>query len=529
MTRKETTDYTPVLIVGGGLAGLSTALFLARRGVDCLLVERHTSTSTHPRARGVNVRTMEILRWAGLEEEVRATESARALVGNSGIIAAESLSGRESGRMAGAHSADPRPEAWSALSPTHWALCDQDELEPLIAARARACGARLRFGHELVDLKEDSATVRDLSTGERTRIQADHVVAADGAGSPLRRRLSIPTEGPGALAHFANVYFHADLSAPLGDRRFVMCYLRSEGFQGALLPIDNRRRWLLHVPVGPDWAAERDRFTPEGCADLVRTATGLPSLNVDVRGVLPWESAGRVAARWREGRVFLVGDAAHVMPPTGAFGSNTGIQDAHDLSWKLAAVLRGDADPRLLDTYETERRPVAAATMEQAVLRSRDRAGGHGGGADGLVPDAEVMLGYRYASEALPGAGADAAGTFLPPDGACAVGMRAPHVPLPRGRSLLDHFGEEFVLAAWDPGWRRAVAEAASRGAPVRAIRPPDAVREAFTSAYGVGPGGAALVRPDGFLGWRAEDAPADPTRALSGALDALTLRGGGR
>ncbi|MFW5415200.1 FAD-dependent monooxygenase [Nocardiopsis sp. CNT-189] len=529
MTETSTPDHTSVLIVGGGLAGLSMALFLARRGIDSVLVERHAGTSTHPRARGVNVRTMEILRAAGLEEEVRATESARALAGNHGIIAARSLAGEEFGRMEGAHTADPRPDAWRDVSPTHWALCDQDELEPLLAERARAHGARLLFGHELTDLKEEAATVRDLSSGASFRIDADHVVAADGAGSPLRRRLSVPMEGPGALANFANVYFHADLSGALGDRRFVMCYVKQEGLQGALLPIDNVRRWLLHVPIGPDWEAERHRFDPDGCTAMVRAATGLPSLDVDVRGVLPWESAGRVAASWREGRVFFIGDAAHVMPPTGAFGSNTGIQDAYDLAWKLAAVLRGEAGERLLDSYEAERRPVAEATVEQAVLRSRDRAGGKGGGASSpIAPDADVMLGYRYASEAVAAEEGAPEGVFLS-DARGLPGTRAPHVGLPGGGSLLDRYGEEFALVALDPAWRRAAASAAAGGARLRSVRVPEEAAADFRSRYGVGPRGAVLVRPDGFVGWRSAAAPAAPAEALAAALGRLTLGGGRR
>ncbi|NSC21544.1 monooxygenase [Streptomyces albus subsp. chlorinus] len=550
------TEYTPVLIVGGGLAGLSLSLFLSQHGIANLLLERHATTSTHPRARGVNVRTMEILRAAGLEETVRATESARALRENHGIVAAHDLAGREFGRMDGAHMADPRPEAWRDVSPTHWALCDQDELEPLIAGRARALGSRLLFGHELVSLEGTVATVRDLRTGAVFRTDTTYVAAADGARSPLRTARSIPMEGPGALAHFANIYFHADLTAPLGDRRFVMCYLRQDDFQGALLPIDNHRRWLLHVPIGPDWEREKLRFSPGACAELVRKATGVPTVEPDIRGVLPWESAARVARRWREGDVFLVGDAAHVMPPTGAFGSNTGIQDAHNLAWKLAAVLRGEAGPALLDTYEAERRPVAAATVEQAVLRSRDRGrkSDEAQPGEALASDAAVMLGYRYRSAAVlpegdafpdgaaaPAGGAEAAepgreGTGAAPGDiirpveeiAGLPGTRAPHVPLPGGLSLLDRYGAEYVLVTSDTRWLRAASEGNGTGVRLRVCHLPadEETAKEFHLRYGVQLDGAVLVRPDGFIGWRSTVAPSRPRTALSEALARLSAGG---
>ncbi|MEW1928288.1 FAD-dependent monooxygenase [Streptomyces sp. NPDC088360] len=541
MTATGTSAYTPVLVVGGGIVGLSMSLFLSQRGIANVLVERHATTSTHPRARGVNVRSMEILRAAGLEEAIRATESAVALAANHGIVAAHDLAGEEFGRMDGAHTADPRPEAWSDISPTSWALCDQDELEPLLADRARDLGSRLLFGHELTALEGDVATVRDVRAGTEFQISFAYVVAADGAHSPLRKARDIAFEGPGTLAHFANIYFHADLTEPLRDRRFVMCYLRQQDFQGALLPIDNHRRWLLHVPIGPDWETEKHRFEPDACVRLIRKATGVPALDVELQGVLPWESAGRVATRWREGTLFLAGDAAHVMPPTGAFGSNTGIQDAHNLAWKLAAVLRGEAGPGLLDTYEAERRPVSTATVEQAVLRSKDRGrkGGDGGPPPGLADDAAVMLGYQYASTArdtgdASGDGATsgdtAAGeTFLPADRwSGAPGTRAPHVPLPGGRSLLDRYGTEFVLVTSDSRWVRAVTEACGGGARLRACQLPsgDEAAKKFQAQYGVGDDGAVLVRPDGFVGWRWPGTPSGlPAQELSAALARLTHR----
>lgn len=511
---------TAVLVIGGGLVGLSTSMLLSWFGIANVLVERRPTTSRHPRARGVNVRTMEILRTVGLEEAVRSTSSARALAANHGILAAESLTGRQFGPVGGdVHRADPRPEAWARLSPTSWTMCDQDELEPLIADRARALGATLLFGHELADLDADgTAHVLDVATGEEFRVATEYVVAADGAGSPTRRRLGIGTTGPGRLARFANIHFHADLADALGDRRFVLCYLRQEGFAGALLPIDNARRWLLHVPLDEDWSAAEHRFDAVGARELVRRGTGLPGLEVDVRGVLPWESAGRVADRWRDGRLLLAGDAVHVMPPTGAFGSNTGIQDAHNLAWKLAAVLGAGADPQLLDTYEAERRPVAIATMEQAVLRSADRGGRTGEASGALVADAEVILGYRYSSAAVRG-DATGAGAVLGPVATGEPGARAPHVPVPGGGSLLDRYGRSFVLVSADPTWTVAAEKLAADDEWLEAVVVTGEQGRVFSERYGVTACGAVLVRPDGFVGWRSSGAAPDPETVVRDAL----------
>lgn len=533
-------EHTSVLIVGGGLVGLSMSLFLSDLGISNTLVERRGGTSTHPRARGVNVRTMEILRALGFEQRIRATESASALVENQGIIAARSLVGDQIGELNGQYLAQTDQDGWSGISTTTWALCDQDELEPLLVRRARALGARICFNTELTSARSTGgagldATIHDRDSDHVRTVRADYMIAADGARSPIRQRLEIPMEGPGTLGHFRNIYFHADLSKALGDRRFIMCYLMQEDFRGALLPIDNHRRWLLHVPFAPDSETSRPRFDQEECARLVRKATGLDDLEVEIRSVLPWESASRTATQWRKGPIFLVGDAAHQMPPSGAFGSNTGIQDAHNLAWKLAAVLRGEAGAGLLDTYEEERRPVSLFTAEQAVLRSKDR--GRTTGKDGvesqIVNDADVILGYRYRSSAIiPDPSLDdgapwtsaAEPTGLP-------GTRAAHLDSPDEDvpSPLDAFGREFTLVVGSGGraWERAASTITSHGERLRVLRPASdrEVAAQFRARYGVKDDGAVLVRPDGFVGWRAPTLTDSPETDLVDALARITHR----
>ncbi len=541
-------EHTSVLIVGGGLVGLSMSLFLSDLGISNTLVERRGGTSTHPRARGVNVRTMEILRALGFEQRIRATESASALVENQGIIAARSLVGDQIGELNGQYLAQTDQDGWSGISTTTWALCDQDELEPLLVRRARALGARICFNTELTSARSTGgvgldATIHDRDSDHVRTVRADYMIAADGARSPIRQRLEIPMEGPGTLGHFRNIYFHADLSKALGDRRFIMCYLMQEDFRGALLPIDNHRRWLLHVPFAPDSETARPRFDQEECARLVRKATGLDDLEVEIRSVLPWESASRTATQWRKGPIFLVGDAAHQMPPSGAFGSNTGIQDAHNLAWKLAAVLGGWAGPGLLRSYDAERRPVAEATSARASSRSVEHS------HPGYTPDAEaaalvgrkrgilnVALGYRYPRGAV--LGADPATPILPPTPRLTgePGSRAPHLWLDHdGRrvSTLDLYERTPVLLSSDtaPEWHTAARQLVQRlSVPLASYRvgtTPDADLVPADDAdwarhHGVTPQGAVLVRPDGFVAWRSPGPDSHPRDTLHSVLTTL-------
>jgi putative polyketide hydroxylase len=510
-------ENVDVVVVGGGLVGLSTAAFLAMHGVRTHVVERHGGIPTHPRARGTNPRTMELMRTLGVEAAIRASRSARALADNAGVIAVESLAGREIGELRQSYHVDSAGD-YSALSPTSWCLCHQDELEPILQRRAAELGAKVTFNAELVDVVQagDGVTATVLTGPRRHRhtISASYLVAADGAQSPLRQRLGIRLDGPGVLARFLNIQFHADLREQLGDRRFIICYTTQAGMRCALLPIDNASRWLLHV-LDPTGGGLDDRR----CAELVRAAAGVPDLDVQVESVLPWDAAAGVAERFSAGRIFLAGDAAHVMPPSGAFGSNTGIQDGHNLAWKIAAVLNGWAGPALLDTYDAERRPVAVATVRQATLRSQDRprlvSQTFGPPDPEIRPDPVVIFGYRYGT---PG---EVGGWTERPDGQ--PGCRAPHVPLRDGASTIDLFGRTWVLLTGPGGaaWRAAAESwSTNRNHLPVVVHERD---EAWQPAYGVDADGAVLVRPDGVVAWRTSGVPgADPAGSLAAATDWL-------
>jgi len=553
---------TPVLIAGGGPAGLAAALLLARQGITPLLVERHAGTSIHPRARGLNVRTMEILRTVGLEGEVR--DAGAALADSRYMLFVDTLAGEEIRRVPDADLL-PVGDALAHVTPCDWARCAQDELEPVLANAARAHGADLRFGTRLVSFSQDadgvSATLLDRVTGEQRTVRARYLVAADGAHSPVREALGVAMAGLGPVAggqlgHFVNVYVRADLSNLVRGREFILCFVERPGAEGLLMAVNNRDHWLFNVEYDPTRGETPDAFTPARCVALIRAATGLPDLDVEILSVLPWEGAALIADRFQVGRVFLAGDAAHVMPPAGGFGLNTGVQDAHNLAWKLAAVLNGVADPALLDTYEAERHPVACVVVDRAVRElaaptpdgapAWDGPGQNGpedGPEDGAWSDGDgdplaqlpPILGYRYASCAVVAeedAGqADARPEELDLTGR--PGTRAPHVWMERAGarlSTLDLFDGRFVLLAGAEGgaWCDAARQVAARlGIALDAYRvgvAGDLIdRDGdWGAAYGVTPAGAVLVRPDGAVGWRSAGGAGAPEEDMGRVLSYL-------
>jgi putative polyketide hydroxylase len=541
MMNSKVDDRVPVLIVGGSLVGLSTSLFLGRLGVRHLLVERHAATSVHPRGRGNNVRTMELFRVAGVESSIR--EAATVLADNHGILQAGTLTGG--------------PEEWlfreidpggalARFSPSGWCLCSQNDLEPVLVRASRELGGELRFGTEMRSFEQDdegvTALIEDRSTGEVRTVRADYLVAADGPRSPVRERLGIGHTGQGDLFHNVSVTFRAKRMADaVGDRRFIVCYLTDPEGEGALLPVDNSEEWVFHIPWHPERGESLEDFTDERCIRHIRAAAGIRDMEVEITGRAPWHAAERVAERYGVGRVLLAGDSVHQMSPTGAFGSNTGIQDAHNLSWKLAAVLRGWAGPGLLDSYEAERRPVAQVTSARAAARSAEHQHpGYDvtptGRRDNMLA---LVLGYRYTAGAL--VGADPRMPTLPERFAQtgAPGTRAPHLWLRRRGtrlSTLDLFERSPVLLSGAAGgeWQEAGKRLAEQlGVPLVCHRvggegdlTPEPGGADWAELYGTAEDGAVLVRPDGFVAWRSPSGVAGPERELGEALRSVLALG---
>ncbi|MGW2177509.1 FAD-dependent oxidoreductase [Streptomyces sp. NPDC001732] len=532
----------PVLIVGGSLVGLSASLFLGRLGIEHLLVEKHQATSTHPRGRGNNVRTMEVFRTAGAEAGIR--RAASVLADNHGILQAGSLTGDDQEWLF--REIDPGGGI-ARFSPTGWCLCSQNDLEPVLVELARQQGGDLRFSTEMQSFEQDpsgvDAALKNRETGEHISVRADYLIAADGPRSPIREQLRIGRTGPGDLFHNVSITFRSrQLADVLGDRRFIVCYLTNPAADGALLPVDNKKEWVFHAPWQPQLGETLEDFTDERCAEHIRTAVGAPGIDIEITGKAPWHAAERVAERYSSGRVFLAGDSAHEMSPTGAFGSNTGIQDAHNLAWKLAAVLKGEAGPGLLDTYGAERLPVARATSSRASARSGEHshpgysaAPGVGGGKQGGM--LTVALGYRYVRGAV--LGVDPQDPVVPQgmqlDGR--PGSRAPHLWVRQGgdrKSTLDLYERTWVLLTdgTDTVWRRAAARVAKRLAvrlrtygigPGADLEPEDGAD--WAGAHGTTAEGAVLVRPDGFVAWRSTGPADDAEATLREVLTTLLHR----
>jgi 2-polyprenyl-6-methoxyphenol hydroxylase-like FAD-dependent oxidoreductase len=549
----SSSDSPDVLIVGGSLVGLSAALFLRLHGVSCLAVERHTSTAIHPRAGHFQLRTVEILRSAGLEPVVRSTGE-KQYHPNGGINNVESLAGREIA------SYFPNLNAGvEEFSPTVRLFIDQDALEPILRARAEELGAELRYRVECTTLTQDddgvAATLRDLETGSQQTVRSKYLLAADGNHSRIRDQLRISMRGHGLLSNSITIYFRAETDlAPLLEGRdqgvnyvtnpvlrgfFRLDRTGNRGFLVVNLVGDTARPEIVAAYPDAPWANVAEGITEQRALELLRAAIGVPGIPVAIEDVASWRAVADSAERYQDGRVFLAGDAAHTMPPNGGFGGNTGVQDAHNLAWKLALVLRGVAGPELLDTYDIERRAIGALMVEQAYSRYVTRVAPYLGtdGMQPIVDDFSLEIGLRCNSPAVVlEPGQEPALHEHPRESRGRPGSRAPHVFLERAGtriSTLDLFGRGFVLlagAAAGEAWRRAGAEAETQlGLAVESVvvggeelLDPDG---GFADAYGLSPAGAVLVRPDGVVGWRSVDAAGASEGALREALERLLCR----
>lgn len=530
----------PVLITGAGLAGLSTAMFLGLHGLPSLVAERHPGLSTQPKARGQMPATMEALRAAGVAERFRA--AAPPGRPETAIVVAQSASGpvRRSFTQA-------EPD-FAAFSPEPSGLVSQERAEAILAGRATQLGATIEFRTALESFQPDrdgvTAVLRDLRTGSQRTVRAGYLVAADGHKGMIRDGLGIGTHGRSAGAPRTAVFiqFDADLSATWGGSAAGIYYLQNAALPGGsatMVSTDTPGRHVCAISL--DAAEDLVGLTEQRCVEIIRIAAGVADLPVTV---LDWsESSGssgtRVADSFGRGRVFLAGDSAHLMPPTGGQGGNAAVMDGYHLAWKLAAVASGQAGPGLLDSHDAERRPFADLLAEQQYANMVHRYGlPDDGTLAELVDPATGLFGYCCPAGAfVPEPGA-ATGPFEDPAAPSArPGCRAPHVPLLRDGepvSTRDLYGRDFVLLAGAEGgpWTAAGTEAAGRlgvvidawtvGGPAGSGPVLADPGGRWEGAYGVKATGAVLVRPDGIIGWRAVET-ADTgqlERALRTVLD---------
>jgi 2-polyprenyl-6-methoxyphenol hydroxylase-like FAD-dependent oxidoreductase len=532
----------PVLISGGGPVGLMASLLLSQHGVRSLLVERHPSTAITPKARGINARTMELFRQCGIDDAVREAGLQEGRMGL--IVWTETLAGTEIERRVPGRATSKN----MAMTPVKNCLCAQDDLEPVIRRFAEAAGpGTLRFNTELTSFSQKpgggvTGLLTDRATGAETPFTARYLIACEGAQSRVRRALAVKMVGEEKVYDSVNILCHADLTQWVEHRPAALYFVELDDLRATFLTINGRDRWgfLIHGPKQYGWKPQD--FTPEFCAELIRKGAGLPDLDVTVLGVSPWEASAIVADRYRVGDVFLAGDAAHEMPPTGGFGLNTGVQDVQNLTWKIAAVLRGKADDALLDSYHAERQPYCTIVTENALANALSM--GRTARQSNVLPRREflneqgLIFGARYDSTAIVPDGTppvivdDPVTEYIP---SARPGGRAPHVRLQRGHeqiSTIDLFGSHFVLLAGSDGdaWRKAAQSIGTSWPPLHAyivgkngdLSDPDGN---WHEAYGVGADGAVLVRPDGYVAWRSRSGASNPLQALRTAIDSLLGR----
>jgi 2-polyprenyl-6-methoxyphenol hydroxylase-like FAD-dependent oxidoreductase len=527
MASAESVD-APVLIAGGGLVGLSTAMFLAQHGIRSLAIERLRGGSALPRAAHFHLRTLELFRLAGIEAEVKR-QSEREFLPEGAIVMMDSL--------AGSKLADIIPslnEGVDEVSPSRRLFVTQPGLEPILRARAERAGASVLDGHEVVEVEQDddgvNVAVRDVDTGRSSELRGRYLVGADGAHSAVRDLLAIPFEGRGVFSNSMTIYFTADLRPQMLGKPLSVIYINNPTFGGFFRLDKSCESGFLVIntvgdPSSPAAADAASDTSEHRLIEFVRVGAGVSDLDVTIDGLARWRSTADVARGYQRGRVFLAGDAAHVMPPNGGFGGNTGICDAHNLAWKLAMVLEGHAEPALLETYDQERRPVGQFTVDQAYTRYVRRTAPYLGvdDAPALAPDLHVELGYLYRSGAvipddddLPAVHDDPRQTRGRP------GSRLPHAWVARDGhtvSTIDLVGNGFAVVTGEGGeaWCDAAGAIATTrpGLDLRA----HVVDGSAAEACGITESGAVLVRPDGFVAWRAPVGVPDAADALGDAL----------
>ncbi|HKP40637.1 FAD-dependent monooxygenase [Mycobacterium sp.] len=524
------TTRTPVLIVGAGAGGLAMSALLAKHGLGSLLVEKRREVFLYPKARNLSFRTLEVLRGLGLADEIHAIAS-----GVSAMAVKSALNSPDEEVI----DFDSVFAEFDALSPEPSVqYCPQSRLEPILLAYTRGRGNEARYGTELVSFEQDeagvTAVVGDLDSGQEATVRADYLVAADGVHSRIRDMLGITTHGFGALPiYVVFIYFRAPWQkfvAHLGVGAGVQ--VRNADVDGIFVAAEHDLGMFIMTYL-PSRGETAEQFTAQRCRELIGKAVG-EHIDVDIIDVAPWRPYERVADRFRCGRVFLVGDAAHAMPPFKAGGANTAIQSADNLAWKLAAHLAGTAGQGLLDTYHAERYPVGRFSARQSLTGppvSFLRLEGNEPmlPADEEAPMFALLAGYRYHSAAVvPDDAGPADGVALVGELRGQAGTRVPHLWVEHDGtrvSTLDLLGPGFTLLTGDDGaWDSAAASAAKTlGVPITVHRVDE--DGAWAGATGLEPDGALLVRPDAFVGWRTSNLPERPDHELVHSLSTILNR----
>jgi len=565
---------TDVLIVGSGPAGSASAALLSSYGVDNILVTKYRWLAETPRAHITNQRTMEVLRDLGLESEAMLYATPNHLMGNN--VFCTSLAGEELGRMR-SWGSDPQSFARHRMaSPTEMVDLPQNYLEPVLFSAACARGTRARLSTEYLSLEQDengvTASVLDRVSGETYQIHAKYLIGADGGNSKVAEDIGLSMNGQMGVGGSINIVFKADLSKYVAHRPSVLYWVLQPGSDvggigmGLVRMVRPWNEWL--IVWGYDINEPAPEVTEEICKEVARNLIGDQDIPIDITSWSTWTVNHMHAEKYDKGRVFCMGDACHRHPPSNGLGSNTSIQDAFNLAWKLALVLKGQAAPSLLESYNAERAPIGKQIVDRAnksigefgpifqalgLLSTKD--------VDTMIANMEarkedtpearerraalrdaisakkyefdahgVEMNHRYRSGAIAADGppapfADDAELIFQPT--TEPGARLPHVWLEKDRhavSTLDVVGHgHFVLLTGigGDGWRNAVASAQDRGLPVACITigPGCDYEDPFgdwARASQVSDDGCVLVRPDQMVAWRSAERVSKPDAVLS-------------
>lgn len=532
----------PILIIGGGPVGLTLAGELSRWGVENCLVEERVEVTEHPKATLLGARSMELFRKWGIAREI--IESAIDYEEDYHIVFTTKLASREIFRFTNPSlkSIEERdPEALSRYPEMHWSpyvktQIGQQTLEPILLKHVESLGVtRLLRGFEFLSYTVEGETVLseviEKETGRHLLIRSSYIIGCDGGTSRVRKQMGSTFVGRGRMRRNTSYLFRApSMIAEVGKGLANLYFTFHPESFGVITAIDGDDLWNYQRYHLDDEIAD---LTPE---QAVVNAIG-KDLDIEILAIQKWRHHQSVATNWRQGRVLIAGDAAHLMVPTGGVGMNTGIGDAWNLGWKLAAVVQGWAQERLLDTYEEERKPIAIRNSvasasnsdrldivmaevprdidedTEDAAKARERLTRSLRHASRQFSSSGLHLGYRYAHSSI----VVADGTREPADDLMRVeqstwpGSRAPHNWMENGQSTLDLFGDEFTLVRWDDAEPAAAMMAAAETLSIptveRVLGDPRG-REAFTTKY-------TLVRPDGHVAWRGDEIPASPDQVL--------------
>ena len=550
-----------VLIVGAGPVGMMAALLLHRLGIPARLIERRESASRAPAAHVVNARTFEICRAAGVD-----MDALMALTGDPKDAGQARWVTQLAGEVVASLPFERQDDSVRALTPTPLRNLGQHHFEKVLRETLHAQGAAApEFGKQWEASVQDgdgvTSTIRDLATGRTEEVRSDFVIAADGAGSRIRKSLGIEMNGPPKLQAFLMIHFAADLREIVKDYPGILYWICDPEAGGTFVAHDIDREWVYMSPLG-EGTEDAEDFTPEDCRKRILRAIGNDEQEIEIETISTWVMSAQVAERFRDERIFLAGDAAHRFPPTGGLGLNSGVQDVHGLAWRMAATLAGWGPSRLLDSYETERRAVAQFNADQSLRNAMklievpaalgvgeepttarmqatlDDDEGRRRTVEAIQNQAEhfdmlgLQLGYAYESDLVLSDGSALPRVENPVreyQPTTRPGSRLPHAWVERAGepiSTLDLLASDrftLLTAASDPDWTEA-AKSVTEFPLAHVAIGRDAIdgEGAWAQVAELDPGGALLVRPDQHVAWRVTKKPDDPRRALTEAIDRL-------